>query len=115
MLHSVIAVLTYISHRLVGASRSTKLLVEISRHGARSSSKIYPFTVDPDENFTEPSWLTVIGASEHHDMGAFIRQRFIEQNSFLSANYDPSEIYVQATEEQRTYDSAVSQLQGIYG
>ena len=31
--------------------RTTKLLVEVSRHGARSPSKIYPFTVDPAENF----------------------------------------------------------------
>lgn len=44
-------------------AKQTKLLVEISRHGARTSSHIYPFTVDPAENFTEKSQLTILGAT----------------------------------------------------
>jgi hypothetical protein len=41
-----------VSTKPIEATRTTKLVVEVSRHGARSSSKIYPFTVDPAENFT---------------------------------------------------------------
>jgi len=30
---------------------STKLVIEVSRHGARTSENIYPLTVDPADNF----------------------------------------------------------------
>ena len=41
----------------------------------------------------------------------------MEETHFLSGAYDGTsdEIYVQCTVEQRTKDSAVSQLQGIFG
>jgi hypothetical protein len=34
------------------------LVVEVSRHGARSSKQIYDFTVDPEQNFKNFSELT---------------------------------------------------------
>ena len=51
-----------VTEAVYNEQRTTKLLVEVSRHGARSSSKIYPFTVDPAENFQQKSWLTILGA-----------------------------------------------------
>jgi hypothetical protein len=80
---------TFDTSQTVGA-KQTKLLVEISRHGARTSSKIYPFTVDPNENFTEKSQLTSLGASQHFNMGSYIKSKFIDQESFLSQSYDAS-------------------------
>lgn len=47
----------------------TKLLVEVSRHGARASGKIYPLTVEGAENFVTPYALTQTGANMHYDMG----------------------------------------------
>ena len=45
------------------AADTTKLLVEVCRHGARASSSIYPLTVDdPYDNFQEASALTLTGA-----------------------------------------------------
>ena len=41
--------------------RSPRLLVEVSRHGVRGPKKIYPFTVDPEQNFQEME-LTSQGA-----------------------------------------------------
>ena len=77
-------------------AKQTKLLVEISRHGARTSSHIYPFTVDPAENFTEKSQLTSLGATQHFDMGSYIKSKFVVEESFLSQAYDASsdEIYI---------------------
>ena len=42
---------------------TTKLLVELCRHGARAAGTIYPLTVnDPFDNFQEPQVLTLFGA-----------------------------------------------------
>ena len=46
-----------------GSERQTRLLIEVSRHGARSSSSIYPLTInDPYDNFQTPMELTSTGA-----------------------------------------------------
>ena len=56
----------------------TKLLVEVSRHGARASGKIYPFTVDGDDNFVTPYALTQTGANMHYEMGSkYVRAKYI--------------------------------------
>ena len=55
----------------VVAADTTKLLVEICRHGARSSSHIYPLTVNhPYDNFQEHEALTLTGALQHYRMGS---------------------------------------------
>jgi hypothetical protein len=36
-------------------------VVEVSRHGARSSKKIFEFTVDKEKNFKNSSQLTQLG------------------------------------------------------
>lgn len=45
-----------------------------------------------------------------------MRSKFMEETDFLSESYNGTsdEIYVQCTVEQRTKDSAVSQLQGLF-
>lgn len=37
--------------KLTSVQEVTKLIVEVSRHGARASETIYPFTVNPEDNF----------------------------------------------------------------
>jgi hypothetical protein len=76
--------------------RETKLLVEFSRHGARASSKIYNFTVDPDDNFKIKKELTSTGAQQHYNMGAYIRSKYVDELNFLSATYNitSEEIYI---------------------
>lgn len=51
----------------------------------------------------------------HYDLGKnFVRQRYLIDKKFLSAEYDPNEVYVVTTDRQRTILSATSQLDGIY-
>lgn len=53
------------------------LVLEVSRHGARSSKKIYDFTVNPEDNFKNKSELTNVGRLQHHQLGGYIRTKYI--------------------------------------
>jgi hypothetical protein len=94
--------------------KTIKLLVEISRHGARAPKKIYNFTADPADNFVTPYNLTETGAQMHYSMGQWVRSTYVDFYKFLSPNYDPKETYIQSTDRARTIDSARSQVSGIY-
>jgi len=90
-------------------------VIEVSRHGARTSENIYPLTVDPADNFQVAYDLTQAGVDMHNDLGKnYVRQRYLIDKQFLSSEYDPNEVYVQTTDRQRTILSATSQLDGIY-
>lgn len=89
-------------------------VVEVSRHGARSSKKIFEFTADREKNFKNSSQLTQLGRKQHFDLGAYIRKRYIEDNRLLNASYDEREVYVQTTYLNRTYLSALYQLMGMF-
>ena len=43
-----------------------------------------------------------------------MRKKYIEENNLLSNNYNPKELYVRATDVNRTIVSVLSQLQGLY-
>jgi hypothetical protein len=60
---------------------TTRLLVELCRHGARTSSQIFPLTVnDPYDNFQTPQILTQTGAEMHYNLGSkYIRTNYIER------------------------------------
>ena len=75
-------------------SKQVKLLIEVSRHGARNPSHIYPYTADPAANFVYPYNLTQKGANQHYSMGGFIRDRYVNEYGFLSENYTDMEFYV---------------------
>jgi acid phosphatase len=90
-----------------------RFVFEMYRHGARSAF------VDPTKNNTDifgQQWegdgeLTPIGMRMHYILGYRNRQRYA---GFLSSSYNPSEIYIMATDVNRTIMSAQSQLDGLY-
>eukprot|EP00354_Favella_ehrenbergii_P000621 CAMPEP_0170455698 /NCGR_PEP_ID=MMETSP0123-20130129/3571_1 /TAXON_ID=182087 /ORGANISM="Favella ehrenbergii, Strain Fehren 1" /LENGTH=95 /DNA_ID=CAMNT_0010718913 /DNA_START=221 /DNA_END=508 /DNA_ORIENTATION=+ len=55
------------------------------------------------------------GAENHHANGVTIR-KLIDETSpgFLSKTYSSDEVYVQTTNHDRTIDSAIAQLEGLY-
>jgi len=90
-----------------GAAKNVKLLVEVSRHGARAPKHIYDLAFNKEKNFKTPMSLTEIGADMHYRMG----------RDFVSKNYGPfneTEVFVQSSNTERTQDSARSQLDGIF-
>ena len=47
-------------------------------------------------------------------LGRHNRQRYVEELDLLSATYNPSEIYMQSTNVNRTMQSGYSELMGLY-
>ena len=59
--------------------------------------------------------MTLVGAQNHYETGLTLRRVLdVLEPDWLSEFYDPEEIYVQTTCHQRTIDSAVAQLEGLY-
>lgn len=83
------------------------------RHGARAP--IFPSENPVDDygmTWNTPGELTAGGHRMHYLLGAYNRKRYIP--SLLSDTYDPHEIYVISSNYNRTIQSALSQLQGLY-
>ena len=58
--------------------------------------------------------LTAEGMRERYLLGRYNRERYVEKFKFLSPQYNPSEIYIQSTNVNRTLQSAYSELLGLY-
>ena len=52
------------------------------------------------------------GLQHQHHVGQSLRDNFF--NGLISERYSPKEVYTQTTYIQRTIDSAIAQLEGIY-
>lgn len=59
--------------------------------------------------------LTQAGADQHYSLGHdFIRQKYIFEHETFSPDYVQNELFIQTTDKDRTKQSALSQLQGIF-
>eukprot|EP00347_Sterkiella_histriomuscorum_P005742 403355445 len=89
------------------------MVVEISRHGARSP-------VDQKYNVTQTYWpmgegmLTEVGQRQHYLIGTEYRRRYIEQQKLLDEKYNSQQVLVYSTFRERCYESAQAQLLGLY-
>jgi hypothetical protein len=61
-----------------------------------------------------PGQLTPTGMRQHYLNGQVFRKRYIDEYKLLSPTYNPEEVYVRATDVNRTIMSAQSQLLGWY-
>jgi hypothetical protein len=68
--------------------------MEVSRHGARESSKIYPLTKDPNQNFNSTGNIMPFGKWQHFQLGKHLRQKYIQEKGFLHPNYTDIEVEV---------------------
>ena len=85
----------------------------MTRHGAR-----YGLSPKNYFNVTSP-WiageLTNIGKRQHFLIGSEMRERYMVQNRLLDpVSYQPQEIHVRATDVNRTIESAMANLMGMY-
>uniref|UniRef100_A0A8R1DNY9 Acid phosphatase n=1 Tax=Caenorhabditis japonica TaxID=281687 RepID=A0A8R1DNY9_CAEJA len=90
------------------------------RHGDRTPTETYhndKFTVDYWK-YGGGGWgqLTPIGMKQHMILGRKIRDRYINGHpyNFLKPQYDQQEVFVRATDKNRTLLSAASNMIGMY-
>lgn len=84
----------------------------IYRHGDRTP--VDPYPTDPYNSSYWPQGLgqlTNIGKRQHFKLGKWLRQRY---STFLPEKYCLNDIYVRATDVDRTLMSAESNLAGLY-
>lgn len=89
------------------------MVFQVTRHGARYGLHKDYF------NETSPLWhegeLTMIGKRQHILMGSEIRNRYMVKNRLLDpVSYQPQEVYVRATDINRTVESALANIIGMY-
>mmetsp|Transcript_1421 Transcript_1421/g.2260 ORF Transcript_1421/g.2260 Transcript_1421/m.2260 type:complete len:448 (-) Transcript_1421:769-2112(-) len=94
------------------ALAETVYLIEVCRHGARSPIA-FDFPWDNYERWPQgPGQLTPSGMRQHYLIGHELRQRY--QYSFLAPNYTQPQLRVVSTDVNRTLQSALSQMMGLY-
>lgn len=92
-----------------------KMVVEWSRHGARSPNhKLPSFLSISDYDFGEGGVLTEVGKEMHRDLGKKVRAKYIEELGLLNNTYNPEEFDVISSGSNRVYESAVAQLETVY-
>jgi len=83
---------------------------EMVRHGARA-----PLFPQPPNVFTVPGGcLTAEGMRQRLLLGGFNRERYIEEYGLLDPEYNPSQVFVQATDVHRVLQSTYAELMGMY-
>uniref|UniRef100_A0AC35FNX9 Acid phosphatase n=1 Tax=Panagrolaimus sp. PS1159 TaxID=55785 RepID=A0AC35FNX9_9BILA len=100
---------------VIGSEEKLILVQSLFRHGDRTPTGTYP--TDPyQESFWPISWgqLTTLGMQQHFEQGIKLRDRYVNQFNLFSAEYKDYNIYVQASDSDRTLMSVYSQLAGFY-
>lgn len=93
-------------------SAELKYVHLIYRHGDRGPMTIYPRDIHQQDAWPDGlAQLTTIGKRQHFALGQFFRKRY---DGFLSRQYNNTEIYIRASDVDRTLMSAESNLAGLY-
>lgn len=93
-------------------ARELLFVMEVSRHGARSPLHYMPW--DEGKWPQGPGELTPAGMRQHYIIGWALRQRYIINEPFINRNYSESDVYIRSTNHNRTLESAMSQMLGLY-
>ncbi|XP_060086140.1 lysosomal acid phosphatase-like [Ylistrum balloti] len=109
------SLLTLIILQINLANGNDLVLVQaVFRHGDRSPTRSYPNDRHSDYWTQGLGQLTKRGMYQEYRLGKFFRQKYMDQNTFMSVNYNRSEIYIRSTDKDRTLMSAYCILAGMY-
>ena len=93
-----------------------RFVFSLFRHGARSPYK----NIDKDnKDIFNVTWkgeseLTGVGKRQHFLIGYKNRLKYIDKYKLLGDTFDPREIMIYSTPRNRTIESALAQMQGLY-
>lgn len=83
----------------------------MARHGA-----VYPPNDYYDGNQTKAfrGLLTPIGLRQHYNLGTYLNQMFIQEGKLMNETFNPNEIEFYSTSKQRTQNSALAFIYGLF-
>ncbi len=88
---------------------------ELFRHGARGPISLNSNNKDTyGEKWDSPEQLTNVGRRMHYILGYRNHKRYVEELEFLSKRFDPHELYLISSDINRTIESGICHLQGLY-
>ena len=89
-----------------------KMAIVVFRHGDRTPVNGLP----RDPNVWSLGWgqLTPQGMARHYALGQAFRERYVDTYGLLNATYSRENIRIDSTDVDRTFQSAQSNLLGIY-
>ena len=88
---------------------------QMNRHGARAPYLGVKDGIDAyKENWTQIEELSEVGRRMLYLLGVKARKRYVEKFKLLSEKYNPQEIYIRSTDVNRTIESILSFIQGLY-
>uniref|UniRef100_A0A914GSU3 Acid phosphatase n=1 Tax=Globodera rostochiensis TaxID=31243 RepID=A0A914GSU3_GLORO len=92
------------------------LLQSLWRHGDRSPTGTFKTDIY-QEDFWPQGWgqLSPRGMSQQVVLGKKLRKRYVEELKYVGGSYNSHELYVRATDVNRTLISAISNFIGFYG
>lgn len=94
------------------AAEKLVFAIDLIRHGDRTPVISIPAA---QNKWTEgPGQLTAIGMQQEYNLGVKLRQRYVDKEHLLPAQYQAGSIYVRSTDVDRTLMSAESLLMGLY-
>ena len=91
---------------------STRLVIELTRHGSRAPVFGYSTSTDPWVKEYGKGDITRVGMRQHLLLGKEMAKRFPDIFTGMPLRFD--EIYVRSTDYQRTTMSALSHVAGLY-
>ena len=113
IINSVISIITQLILFPNVYSQLTRFAFTFSSSGTRNPSTLSPYNKDifgkswPSGN----SALTSVGKRQQFLLGRYIRMKY---SQLISDEYDPREVFISATDDNHTIQSAYSQIRGLY-
>lgn len=84
------------------------------KHQFNFYEKVYERNKQYLKGTVNSGMLTKHGVEQLLEVGKTLRGIYVDKTKFLSPNLDPNEIYVRSTDFDRTLQSAMSLLNGLY-
>ena len=112
-------VFIYILINLCYAERKLIFVYEHARHGARGPSSSYDAIFDNGTDEYEIYWgtdgeLSPIGKRQHYYLGIRNKIKYVGYGKLIDEVYNPKQLLIHATNYNRTHQSIMSELYGMF-
>lgn len=104
-----------VNQALHDGKKALKMVHLLYRHGARSPVHFYPSNPIQEDDWPDGAGrLTQIGMQLEYNLGNFLKERYVQNMSFIQPQYLHKEIYIRSSNVERCLQSAETQLAGLY-